>query len=73
MEVSLLRLMDPCAGAPVLGRGSLAAGPGELRRHRAAQLVNHGVHCHPWQMPRKQPQAQQIGHEGARDPLTALS
>jgi hypothetical protein len=36
VEVSLLRLMDPGAGAPLLSRGALAAGPGELRRHRAA-------------------------------------
>jgi hypothetical protein len=47
VDVRLLRLTDPCAGAPVRGRGGLAAGPGDLRRHRAAQLVNDRVHCHP--------------------------
>jgi hypothetical protein len=72
VDVRLLRLTDPCAGAPVRGRGGLAAGPGDLRRHRAAQLVNDRVHCHPLRIPRRQPQAQQIGHEGARDPPTAL-
>jgi hypothetical protein len=47
VEVRLLHLTDPCAGAPVLGRGCLTAGPGDLRRHRAAQLVHHHVHDHP--------------------------
>lgn len=72
VEVRLLRLTYPCARALGLSCGGLAAGPGDLRRHRAAQLVKHRVHCHPWRIPRRQPPAQQIGHEGARDPPTAL-
>jgi hypothetical protein len=47
VEVRLLRLTDPCAGAPGLGWDGLAAGPGDLRRHRAAQLVHHHVLYHP--------------------------
>ena len=58
VDVRLLRLTDPCAGVPVRGRGGLAAGPGNLRRHRAAQLVNDRVHGHPLRIPRRQPQAQ---------------
>ena len=47
VEVRLLRLTAPCAGAPVLGRDGLAAGPGDLRRHSAAQLVHHCLYDHP--------------------------
>src|SRR2546430_14109685 len=56
VDVRLLRLTDPCAGAPVRGRGGLAAGPGDLRRHRAAQLVNDRVHGYPLRNPRRRPQ-----------------
>jgi hypothetical protein len=51
VDGSLLRLTDPCAGAPMRGRGGLAAGPGELRRHRAAELVNDRVHGPPLRIP----------------------
>ena len=53
VTVRRLRLPGPCAEAPRRGRDGLAAGPGELRRHRAAQLGHHRVHCHPWQIPRR--------------------
>ena len=46
VAVRRLRLTGPCAEAPRLGRDGLAASPGELRRHRAAQLVQHGIHDH---------------------------
>ena len=72
VEIRLLRLTSPCTRAPGLSQGSLAAGPGDLRRHRAAQLVHHRVHAPSVRILQRQPQAQQIGHERTRDPPTAL-
>jgi hypothetical protein len=51
---------------------TVATGPGDLRRHSAAQLVQHRVHDSPGQIPRRQPQAEQISHERPCDPPTAL-
>ena len=53
VEMRLLRLTDPSPRAPVLGRGRLTAGPGDLRRHRAAQLVHHRVHDHALRIRRR--------------------
>ena len=42
----LLRLRDACVSAGGRGQGSPAPRPGDLRRHGAAELVEHRVHGH---------------------------
>jgi hypothetical protein len=59
VAVRRLHLPGPYAEAPRRGRDGLTAGPADLCRHRAAELVHHGIHDHLWQIPRRQPEAQQ--------------